>query len=271
MMALLLINRLLLLVTLTILSGLPSCWAGTISFGLTRTADQLVLTNLGNSSAYYPAAFRLRVDGRWQALPVFKGAQPMAELPAQAVLKLQWTPVPQHLQAFSGTVTPILIRFFDQAGASQGQLTFFNQPPPMSSAIEAAYRNGQLVLAPPAVESGVAVSWLLWAKTAGITALNKPVRFSHTTPAVSRIVWQSGVEQRFDLGVAQPGAMLLHQTPQGLRLQTITSGGLQGNRQRAYWLQAGEIFYWLALGCGITASVLLFATALPKKLLPCRG
>ena len=230
-------------------ASLPAL-AGTIHFGIARTGNELVLTNIGNSSAYFPVAYRLLADGRWEPLPLPAGSQPPGEIAAHARMTVRW-PEQAHQSRNDpfAVSTPIMLRFFDQAGAGLGQISFFQQPPIIPPLVKAAYADGRLTLTPPdnaGDGDGIRSSWLLWSQEEGIAPLRGPQSFVHAQPAAQRIEWQKGVERHFALGAGLPAAMLLHETMSGLTLQIVPSGGLQGNEQRAGWLKASGRFFQLA-------------------------
>lgn len=235
-----------------LLLATPPALAGNIHFGLAQTDHKLVLTNQGNSTAYYPVVLRLLADGRWEPLPRLANRPPVAELPAGAQLELQWPLQPKEKEAngsklFAGAV-PVMVRFFDQAGAMFGQISFFQQPPLTSLGVAATYRNGELWITPPAAaDQRIRASWLLWGQEEGIAALAGTANFAHRQAPARRIEWQNtAAPLHFNLGAGQPAAILLHETAAGLEMQVLSSGGLQGREQRATWLDAGRWFYALA-------------------------
>ena len=251
-----------LLILSALAASLPAL-AGTIHFGIARTGNELVLTNIGNSSAYFPVAFRLLSDGRWEPLPLPAGSPSPGEVAAHGQMTVLWpdqTNQPQN-NPFAAS-TPIMLRFFDQAGAGLGQISFFAQPPIVPPLVKAAYADGRLTLTPPDNASGsdtVRASWLLWSQEEGIAPLGGPQHFSHAQPAAQHIEWQASVDRHFALGAGLPTALLLHETTNGLTLQIVPSGGVQGNEQRTGWLKASGRFYQLAeIVAGIAALALVW-------------
>ncbi|MGE5385369.1 MAG: hypothetical protein ACM3SV_05700 [Betaproteobacteria bacterium] len=232
--------------------------AGSVYFGMSREGDRLVLINHGNSSAFHPAVLRLLGDGRWEQLPVAPGVRPPVELVPAGRVEFQWTPT-SALGQFEAA-TPLMVRFFDQAGSGFGQLSFFNQPPPAPEPLQASYVDGLLTVTPPSgLKPGeTRVSWLLWPQEDGIAPLRSAVRFEHAQPPAKRIEWRAGMGKlQFDLGAGQPAAMLVNETDHGLELQQLPGGGLQGRQQRAGWLQASIPLYWSALAALIAAALTL--------------
>lgn len=236
------------------LTALPAT-AGAIFFNLSLTQDRLVVTNLGNSSAFYPAAYRLLANGQWEPLQALPRQRTAAELAGNAQISFFWPTQPAKDQQRSpAALQPVMVRFFDQAGAGFGQISFFQQPPPVSEPLESFYHDGQLVIVPPATPR---TTWLLWAQEEGIGPLQAPVDFVHRQPAAQRITWHAGDRPKaFDLGRGQPAAMLLHETAQGYELQVLSSGGRQGREQRAAWLDASSGFT-IVSGCALGLAVLL--------------
>ena len=159
-------------------------------------------------------------------------------------------------------IQPMMVRFFDQAGVSLGQISFFNQPPPATERLAVNYSDGQLEMTPPAEADRTIVStWLLWPQEDGIAPIRKAINFDSPRldqqPPAQHIQWKAGMEKLLvNTGAGQPAAMLLHETTHGYTLQPLPSGGVQGKQQRAAWLDDGEWFYRLAK-LTLTAAVLL--------------
>ncbi len=237
-----------------------SAHAGNISFNLSLNDNKLVLINQGNSAAFHPTVLRMLGDGRWEALPPAPGVKPTVELAPNAPIEFAWPDnrPPSTLTPIEA-LRPVMVRFFDQAGASFGQISFFNHPLTATEdqVLKARYINGQMTVAPP--KSGtIRASWLLWPQEDGITTLAGPLQLANRQPAARRIVWQPGMEaQRFDLGRGLPVTFLLHETDQGLRSQFLSDGQVQGRQQRAGWLDASKQFYWLAQLAAAAAGALL--------------
>jgi hypothetical protein len=235
--------------------------AGSIFFGLAINGNKVTLTNQGNSTAYYPAVMRLQADGRWEALPLLQSVTAPAELLPTAQLDFVWPnlPSPQQ-QSPLERLNPVMVRFFDQAGNYFGQISFFNQPAMTSDLSQTGYVNGLMTIAPPVNPDGTVIpaSWLLWPQEEGIAPLTKPVRFEHHQPPAKRIEWHPGMEKlRLDLGAGLPGAILLHETANGLAMQNLMNGGAQGIQQRSAWLEARETFYKLANVLAAAAAIFL--------------
>lgn len=237
-----------------------NAFAGSITFNLSLTGSTLTLTQQG-SSAFYPAVYRMLPDGQWQPLALAPGEVAPAEMAAGAHLDFVWPDMRplESLPPFE-RIRPMMVRFFDQAGVSLGQISFFNQPPSASETVQASYATGQLVITPPAgASSTIRSSWLLWPQEDGIDPIRKPVQFEHHQPPARHIEWRSGMEKlRVNTGGGQPGAFLLHETAQGYELQPLPSGDVQGKQQRSAWLDASQKFYWAGgLAAGLAVIVLL--------------
>ena len=228
--------------------------AGSVSFRLSLTGSELTLINQGDSSAFYPAVFRMLPDGRWGQLEA-TGA--LAELPAGARLQLTWpdTRPPEQVSELE-RMQPVMVRFFDQAGVGFGQISFFRAPPAAKTALKARYVSGALQIEPPEGAPSIRASWVLWPREAGIRPIRLPVRFEHRPPPALRIDWrrQGSVPFQLDTGAGQPAAILIHETDQGYALQSVPGGGLQGREQRAAWLDATPKLYAASLiALGIAA------------------
>lgn len=220
--------------------------AGNITFSMSLTGPRLTLSAQEGSSAFYPAVSRMLPDGSWQPLALAPGFVTPAVMVGGSQLEFVW-PDARPLQSLPlfERIQPMMVRFFDQAGVSLGQISFFNQPPLASEKLQADYAAGQLVITPPAeASSTILSSWLLWSQEEGIAPIRTPIKFDLKQPSARHIVWRPGMEKlRVDTGAGQPSAMLLHDTTQGYVLQVIPSGGLQGREQRSAWLDASAWFY----------------------------
>lgn len=229
-------------------------WAGTISFDLSLTGSTLTVTSKGDSAAFYPAVFRLVADGRWERLATLAASPTVAELLPGAHIDLLWPDMrpTQNLSPVERS-RPLMVRFFDQAGVSFGQLSFMQTPPPATETLQAEYRNGILTVSPPSAGS-IQATWMLWPREDGIAPIRRPVNFDHDQPPARRIEWHAGMEAvRQATGAAQPMVMLVHETTQGLSLQIVARGVVQGRQQRSAWLDARQLFYLLALLAAIAA------------------
>jgi len=220
--------------------------AGTLSFRLSLTGSELTVDNQGDSSAFYPAIFRMLADGRWAQL---EASAPPAELAPGMRLQLKWPDAPAAQQAAAlERMQPVMVRFFDQAGVGFGQVSMLRPPPAAAAALKARYASGLLQIDPP---EGVAVraTWVLWPQENGIGPISRPVRFEHKQPPARRIDWarQGKAPFQFDAGAGQPNVMLVHETGDGYALQAVPGGGLGGREQRTAWLDATPKFYAAAL------------------------
>ena len=238
-----------------------SAVAGSVSFRLSLTGSQLTVINQGDSSAFYPAVFRMLPDGSWGQLAAIGTP---AELAAGASLQLTWPDMrpPEQVSELE-RMQPVMVRFFDQTGVGFGQISFFRAPPTAKTALKARYVSGALQIEPPDGAPSIRASWVLWPQEEGIRPIRLPVRFEHRPPPALRIDWrrQGRVPFQLDTGAGQPAAILIHETEQGYALQLVPDGGLQGREQRAAWLDATPKFYaasLIALAIAACAMVLQF-------------
>lgn len=238
--------------------------AGTISFDLALTGTKLAVTAKGDSTAYYPAVFRLLADGRWERLAPAPGTRPPAELLPGARIDLLWPEVrPLQDLAPIERLRPLLVRFFDQAGVAFGQLSFMQTPPAAAENLLAAYADGQLSVSPPS-GGRIHATWILWPQEEGIDPIRRPVSFEHRQPPARRIEWRSGTDtQRLSTGAAQPAVVLVHQAATGLSLQNVARGVKQGRQQRSAWLDAQALLY--ALAALAAASAVLASAVLGRR------
>ncbi len=222
--------------------------AGNISFDLSFKGATLTVTHGGDGGVFYPAVFRMAADGRWEPLVNVNENLSAQFLPGDK-LNVVWPaqlaqenfPAVTHLQA-------VMVRFFDQAGVGFGQISFFKQPLESDIALKTYFSGDQLVIAPPeATDKRARVSWLLWPKEDGIGPIKSWVRFEHIQPPATRIEWLPDSKAHYvKVGAGRPATILLHETEQGIVIQRIGSGGMQGREQRPAWLNAAVILYGLS-------------------------
>ncbi|MFA6015754.1 MAG: hypothetical protein WC742_11875 [Gallionellaceae bacterium] len=208
-------------------------------------------------------------DGRWESLSSAEKTKNPAEMTPGTRLDWNWSVRPAH-EKFSeiSRIQPMMVRFFDQAGVSFGQISFFQQPPVAQVNLHTQYRDAELQISAPQNSSVLQASWLLWPQEEGISSIDRAVNFTQQQPDAAFFDWKnSELKQYVATGLGQPAAVLLHQTPQGYRIQFIQGGGLQGRQQRSAWLVAGSWFYGLGVSLAVMATVLfLFARFMRKPL-----
>lgn len=243
---------------LVLLGFLGPAGAGSIAFDLERKGIRLQVTHRGDSIAYFPQALQLRADGHWQALPWTSGIDPPAQLrPGERIAAIVAEPAAGNPVAMA---LPVMLRFFDDAGSAAGQIHLLGQVQPATQTVAAGYRGNRLEIRPPPPEQAISASWLLWGQEEGVGALVGPIRFEHRQPPARRIeCGKNDQPLSFFLGEGRPAALLLHETPAGLRLQYVASGGLRGREQRVFWLGQGRLFYGLALVFIAAFSLVLWA------------
>lgn len=248
----------------------PAAQAGTISFNLTLDDNRLTLINHGDSAAFYPTVLRMLADGRWEALKPAASHKASAEMRPNAQASFDWPDSrPLSILPPLEALQPVMVRFFDQAGASFGQISFFHQPPTVDDklAFSSHYADGKMIITPPK-DHPISVSWLLWPQEEGIAPLTAPIRFTHHQPDARKIEWRAGMDRiSMDLGKGLPAAYLLHETPQGFASQILHNGSVQGRQQRSAWLDASLRFDWLAR-LAAAAAAALFAWHLGGSLRP---
>jgi hypothetical protein len=224
-----------------------SALAGGLSFRLSLSGSDLSVINQGDSSAFYPAVFRLLADGSWGKLEAIDAP---AELAAGVRMQFNWpdTRPPEQLSELE-RMQPVMVRFFDQAGVGFGQISLFHAPPDAKSVLKARYVNSALQIEAPDGAASIRASWVLWPQEEGIRPIRLPLRFEHRAPPALRIDWarQGSLPFRIDTGAGLPEVTLLHETERGYALQSVSGGGLQGREQRAAWLDAAPKFYAASL------------------------
>lgn len=229
--------------------------AGGIAFDLSLTGRALSIVQRGDSTAYYPQAFRIGADGQWIKLAA---TDAQAELRPGATARFDWNDeTPAGNQTALERTQPVMIRFFDQAGVYFGQISFFRGPPPATAPVAARYADGALEIRRPA-GSPIIATWILAAREEGIAPIRRAVSFDHAQPAAPRIDWsRTDTTARVDAGAGLPAAILVHETPAGLTQQVVANGGLQGREQRTGWLNAGPSLWIAAQAAGAAGLALL--------------
>jgi hypothetical protein len=242
-----------LMLAITALLFSHSAQAGSISFGLSVSGSQLTLFNQGDSSAFYPAVFRMLSDRSWAPLEAGNAA---VELAAGARMQFTWPERSGKPISDLERMQPVMVRFFDQNGVAFGQITFFSAPPTAKAVLKAGYVNGALQIEPPpGAASSIRATWVLWAREDGINPTRLPVVFTHRPLPAVRVNWREhGRESlRLNTGRGEPAVILLHETEHGYTQQFVPDGGMQGSEQRAAWLDAAPELY--------AASLIVFALA----------
>jgi len=234
----------------------PAAFAGSIAYTFSLTGNELTMTLQGDTSAYYPAAFRLAGSGDWEKL---EPLGPMAEQTKGVAMRFRW---PDQGTAPIEAVKAFMVRFFDSSGVGFGQVAFFAAPPAAARTTNAAYVDGQLRLHPPDDPNLIRATWVIAPLEEGIAPIAGPLSFVHRQPAARRIDWGRVLTPvAIDNGPGQPLALLLHETPAGFESQTIQGGRSQpggpGAEQRTPWLKSAALFY--AAGLVLLLAGLAFA------------
>lgn len=247
------------LLLLPILLLALSAQAGNISFNLSITGNTLTLTNQGDSPAFQPSVLRLLNNGHWEVLQPAPGVAAPVEFKPQAQYDLAWPARPASGGATSlESLRPVMVRFFDQAGAGFGQISFFDRAQPASDelTVQAAYDDGRLHIAAPK-NPAIKATWLVAPHEEGIASLSGALA-PQPQPDAVRIEWPAaGKAQSFDLGRGMPVAFLLHETAQGLHSQVVPSGRVPGRQQRATWLDRSKQFGVAAIAALLAGAALL--------------
>ena len=229
-------------------SSLGAAHAGSISFGLESTGTRMTLVNRGDSVAFFPRALALRADGGWETMPPPAGQPAPTQLSPGERMELLWPAgPPPDMRSALERLRPTMVRFHDQAGVGFGQISFFTTPPLATSTVSASYADGMLRIAPPNSDA-IRATWVLWPQEAGIPGIRQAVKGDTDQPPAQRIDWLSN-RKTFSIvtGAGLPTVTLIHETAQGYQLQRVASGWPAGKQQRAAWLDAGSVFYTLAL------------------------
>jgi hypothetical protein len=235
--------------------------AGSITFSFELQGDQCVVVNRGDNAAYYPAIFQLARNGQWRKLET-------SPLPAELTPGERVSLQVGTADSAPGILDPdytqaLLIRFFDQAGVSFGQVALFRPPPESRYEMKGGYAHGRLKLSAPSAESGIRATWLLAPFEEGIRPVSGAFPFTHTQPPATRIKWQGKQSAAVDIGAATSAAMLLHETADGLTLQTIHITRAKTIEQRTTWLYKRRAFYLAGGLCALC--YMLLCTNKPKQ------
>ncbi|MDD2307950.1 MAG: hypothetical protein PHH91_00015 [Desulfuromonadaceae bacterium] len=231
--------------------------AGTINFNLELQGDHCVVTNSGDSPVFYPVVYKLGSSRQW--LPLKSDLQ-SAELPPGGALSLR---LPRSGTTGSATANQpdldslqlLMIRFFDQAGVSFGQVALLRPPPQSRYNLKGTYAGGRLRLEAPPEDSGIRATSVLAPFEEGIRPLSGALSFTHHEPPATRIEWRR--KQSADIGIgAASDVTLLHETADGVLLQTMQINRARKIEQRTAWLYKRRAFYLVGALCGLCGMLL---------------
>lgn len=236
--------------TLIVLTCAVSAIAGNITFYFELQDKQCVISNKGDSTAYYPVVYELDSGGQWFPLKtslnsseLLPGGTLSAEL-RTSTERLSNMPDIQDLRV-------VMIRFFDQAGVSFGQVAVLRSPPMSDHKIKAVYSGKHLKLSAPAGTHNITATWVIAPREEGITPALRPQSFAINQPPAIRIDWKKSTVAEIKTGVTLPSAMLVHETSKGFTLQVVEKGKVKKTEQRASWLNIKKPFYAMAIFCCI--------------------
>ena len=235
------------------LASLSPAFAGSITFSFELRGNQCIVVNKGDTAAYYPVIFKLGTDGRW--LPLHAATRP-AELLPGGTLTEDLGDIPAGSKSAIDNLRVVMIRFFDQAGVSFGQISALLSPPVSSVNITAAYNGGRLTLKAPPEGSGTRTTWVLAPFEEGIRPISGAGTFIHNQPPATRIEWQQKPAVKIETGTALPAAMLLHESAGGVTLQMVQAPRTKKIEQRTAWLYMKKPFYLIGLLCGFCGILL---------------
>jgi hypothetical protein len=244
------------------LAWIPPASAGSIKFQFERRNDHCVIVNHGDSSAYYPVVYQLGRNGQWLTLQT--GTQQAEIPPGRAVTARLIAPAATATKSDLDFFQVVLIRFFDQAGVSFGQMSPLRPPFESVYALRGHYAGRRLILEPPPKKSTIGATWVVAPKEEGIAPIFTAQSFNQPQPPAPRIDWHQQQSATIDIGAAQPAALLFHETIGGLTLQRIQMKDTKISQQRTAWLTMRRPFYITAALCGL-CGLLLFACAYRVK------
>jgi hypothetical protein len=247
---------------LILLASLSSAFAGNITFTFELRDNQCVVVNKGDSAAYYPVVLQLGRDGQW--LPLNAAARP-AELLPGGTLTADLGDVPAGAKSDISSLRVVMIRFFDQAGVSFGQVSALRSPPQSRYAVKSGYADGRLTLEAPPKDSGIRATWVLAPFEEGIRPISGALPFTYNQPPATRIEWQQKRSAEIDTGAALPVAMLLHETADGVTLQIVQAPRTKKIEQRTAWLYMRRFFYSAAAFFGLCGILLCMNKSVCKR------
>lgn len=237
--------------------------AGTITMNFELNGTRCVITNRGDSAAYYPLLLQLERNGQW--LPLNTATQPAELLPGGKLAVDLASSTATDKADISG-LQAVMIRFFDQAGVSFGQIAVLRSPPPSDAKISVGYAKNHLKLTAPPQESKILATWLLAPLEEGIRPLLKPQQFTHPLAPAVRIDWNGRKNAEIATGVTRPAVILVHETTAGLSLQKVQYNGPKRYEQRTGWLTIRTPLYGVALLCAVCG--ILLCNGKKKERLP---
>jgi hypothetical protein len=248
-----LLNSALLYTILIMLASVSPAYAGSITFTFELRGGQCVIVNKGDSAAYYPVIFKLDNDGHW--LPLNAALQP-AELLPGGTLMADPGDIVEGTKSDITRLRVVMIRFFDQAGVSFGQVSVLRSPAETGATISAGYVNNRLKLGAPPEKSGIRATWVLAPLEEGIRPISGALSFTHNQPPATRIEWHQQHSAEIETGAAMPAAMLLHETTDGVTVQAVQAPRTKKIEQRTAWLTMRRALYGASALCGLCGLLL---------------
>ncbi|NEX64585.1 6-pyruvoyl-tetrahydropterin synthase-related protein [Noviherbaspirillum galbum] len=242
--------------------------ADQVTFDIAGDGPQIVVTQRGNATAFFPEAFLLDSHGQWLRL---SGTGTGAELaPGQSLRFLK----PPTGAAFPAT--PLLLRFQDKAGVGFGQIAFLEPTSVVNALTVDRAENGRLNLR--RTNADAVMSWLLAAPISVMPSMRPEVdRLPAPMPALP-IRWRDpGRSTQDDRTVDDPGpgeTVLLHEMHRNgkteFAIQPISRQADGYFIQQPFWLNKTSWFQWLTVlsGLGAVGTLLVNRRARTQRMAP---
>ena len=224
-------------------------FAGTVGFSVDFTNQVISIKNTGTESAYRLTAWSLGgAHEEWVKVNLNASESAYLEPGHRAEGNL----VGNVSNSVISKACPVVIAFFDQAGAPFYQLTWRSSPGRIFVPLEFNRQNSVLtVKRDNELRKDLLFTYVISNPYQGIHELTQPISQNIRIPSISKHDWSTGLPITLDTGPVQTGVWLIHEYEnKTLELQIIPDGVARGTEQlpvfivflRKYFLHISAMF-----------------------------
>ena len=206
------------------------CNAGTVGFSVDFTNEVISIKNTGTESAYRLTAWSLGgAHEEWVKVNLNASESAYLEPGHRAEGNL----VGSVSNSVISKACPVVIAFFDQAGAPFYQLTWRSSPSRIFVPLEFSRQNSVLTVKKDnELRKDLLFTYVISNPYQGIHELTQPISRNIRIPSISKHEWSTGLPIVLDTGPAQTGVWLIHEYEnKTLELQIIADGVARGTEQ----------------------------------------
>ena len=206
-------------------------WAGSISFSIGFTGDEIILNNTGTEAGYQFSLWTLDSSEKWQHLPIFAGNVAYLAPGKNLRGRRQVLPAVSAL----GRADPLLVIFHDQAGGRTAQLAWRQAPTAARSLLKTQHDSTSLKIA--AGDKNIITTYGIVVPYDGIKRLTNRFSFGESPPDPLHHMWTDRAVMKLKTGAGLAGAWLIHESSAGdLQVQIVPDGRIRGQEQIPFWL-----------------------------------